>query len=98
MLTRCLVLLLLAFACSPLPAPAHGLEIPDVAYPAIAERAAAPEAFVPPGWRLERLARGRLDDDGREDALLVLRMDDPVNVVDGAGPGPGRFDTNPRML
>lgn len=88
----------LATACCFLPALAHGLEIPDVVYPAIAERAATPEAFVPAGWRLEHLTRGRLDADGREDALLLLRMDEPANVIDNAGFGPGRFDTNPRML
>ncbi|MGY1410762.1 hypothetical protein ACW5EG_14455 [Luteimonas sp. A611] len=89
---------LLTTAFCLIPALAHGLEIRGVAYPPIADRAAAPEAFVPTGWRLEHLARGRLDADDREDALLVLRMDDPANVIDNTGFGPDRFDTNPRML
>ncbi|WP_164972075.1 hypothetical protein [Luteimonas sp. YGD11-2] len=90
--------LLLTIACCLMPALARGFEVPDVTYPAIAERAATTEAFAPPGWRLEHLARGRLDADDREDALLVLRMDDPANVIDNSGFGPDRFDTNPRML
>ncbi len=90
--------LLLAAACSLLPALAHGFEVPVVAWPAIVEQAASPEAFMPAGWRLEHLALGRLDADEREDAVLVLRMEDPGNVVDNTGFGPDRFDTNPRML
>lgn len=97
-MTRHLAHLLLVAACCLTQALAHGLEVPVVIYPAIADRAATPEAFVPAGWRLEHLARGRLDTDDREDALLVLRMDDPANVVDNSGFGPDRFDTNPRML
>lgn len=89
---------LLTATCCLLPTLVHGLEIRDVVYPAIAEHAPTPEAFVPEGWRLEHLARGRLDEDDREDALLVLRMDDPANVIDNTGFGPDRFDTNPRML
>lgn len=90
--------LVLAAACCLLPALAHGFDVPDVPYPVIVERAATPEAFVPAGWHLEHRARGRLDADERDDALLVLRMDDPANVIDNTGFGPDRFDTNPRML
>lgn len=92
-------LLFIAVAACAASAPsAQAFDLPEVTYPRIAERAATPEAFVPPGWRLEHLARGRLDSDAREDALLVLRMDAAANVVDNDGMGPPRFDTNPRML
>ncbi len=89
---------LLLAACGALALPAYAFEVPDVVYPQIVEHAATPEAFVPAGWRLEHRARGRLNDDGREDAVLVLRMDRPDNVVDNTGMGLARFDTNPRML
>ncbi|MFA7542142.1 MAG: hypothetical protein WCZ02_08665 [Lysobacterales bacterium] len=54
--------------------------------------------FVPPGWRLEHQVRGRLDGDQRDDALLILRMEDPANLIDDPVSGPASFDTNPRML
>jgi len=97
-MTRHPIHLLLAFACCLVPALSHGFEVPHVVYPPIAERGETPETFVPPGWRLEHLAPGRLDADDREDALLVLRMDHSANLVDNTGLGPDRFDTNPRML
>lgn len=90
--------LLLGLACCFAGLPAHAFELPEVVYPDIAGHATTLEAFVPAGWRLEHLARGRLDADDLEDALLVLRMDAPGNVVDNSGYGPDRFDTNPRML
>lgn len=89
---------LLLISCCAVVRPAHAFELPEVVYPPIAERAATPEAFLPAGWRLEHSARGRLNEDDREDALLVLRMDAAANVVDNTGFGPDRFDTNPRML
>ncbi|MFC4729209.1 hypothetical protein [Coralloluteibacterium thermophilus] len=47
---------------------------------------------------MEARHAGDFDRDGRPDVLLLLRMDDPRNVVANAGFGPPRFDTNPRML
>lgn len=85
-------------ACCAVAPSVHAFELPEVVYPRIAERAATLDAFVPPGWRLEHRERGRLDGDDLEDALLVLRMDAPTNVVDNTGFGPDRFDSNPRML
>ncbi len=76
----------------------HAFELPDVVYPDIVEQAATLAAFVPPGWRLEYDQRGFLDGDEREDALLILRMDQPGNIVDDPVAGPASFDTNPRML
>lgn len=95
---RQIAALLLLLACCFATASAQSFELPDVAYPDLAERAATPQAFVPPGWRLEHQARGWLDADELEDAILVLRMDLPGNVVDNNGFGPDRFDTNPRIL
>lgn len=90
------LLLLAAFGASV--SPSHAFELPDVVYPHVPERAGTLDAFVPAGWKLEHRAPGRLNEDAREDALLVLRMAAPGNVVDNAGFGPNRFDTNPRML
>lgn len=92
------LLFVVVAACGVSVPSAQAFELPEVTVPRIAERAATPEAFVPPGWRVEHLARGRLDTNAREDALLVLRMDAAANVVDNDGMGPPRFDTNPRML
>lgn len=77
---------------------AQGFEVPEVTWPEIVERADSTAGFVPPGWRLEQEVRGRLDADDVDDALLVLRMDDPDNVIDGARPSGHALDTNPRML
>lgn len=41
---------------------------------------------------------GRLDANDIDDALLLLRMDAPANVIVNDGFGQSRFDTNPRML
>lgn len=79
-------------------AQAQPWQVPEVVYPDIAARAEAPSGFVPPGWRVEHALRGRLDADGLDDVLLVLRMDDPGNVIRGEGAGGEPVDTNPRML
>ena len=73
-------------------------DLPPVAYPPVAERAADAAGFVPDGWRLEQEHRGDLDGDGREDLVLVLKMDDPANRIPGATAGAPAFDSNPRML
>lgn len=71
---------------------------PDVVYPVLPAQAASIDAFVPEGWRIEADLRGHLDAGNMPDALLLLRMDDPANVLDNAGFGVERFDTNPRKL
>ena len=88
----------LCLSCLVFASQVGAFEVPEVAYPEITATAASPAGFVPPGWRLEHEARGLLDADALEDALLVLRMDDPGNIVDNAGYGRAPFDTNPRML
>ncbi|MGH8074048.1 MAG: hypothetical protein ACREO4_08245 [Lysobacter sp.] len=56
------------------------------------------KGFVPRGWALEFAKRGDLDEDEREDAVMVLRMRDPHNVLTNEGFGVEAFNTNPRML
>jgi hypothetical protein len=88
--------LVLALAAS---IPAVALDIPDVTYPALPGRAASAEGFVPAGWLLEKQRTGDLNRDGAADLVLVLKQNDPKNVLpnkDGLGRAP--FDTNPRIL
>lgn len=73
-------------------------ELKPVSYPQLPDAAASLAGFTPPGWSLEYEARGELDGDDIDDAVLVLRMRDPANVVANAGLGLERFDTNPRIL
>jgi hypothetical protein len=73
-------------------------EIPAVAYPALLERSETPEGFVPTGWKLDKLASGDLNGDGRADLALVLQKTDPANLVKRWAGDDARFDTNPRVL
>lgn len=66
-----------------------------VAYPAIPKDAGDAAGFVPNGWLLEKEIQGDLNKDGTPDLLLVLRMNDPKNVVKDEY---RELDTNPRML
>jgi hypothetical protein len=103
-LASCLTAILfsLASAAAVLPAriaAAQDLAIPEVAYPSLPRQAETAEGFVPPGWILDAQASGDLNRDGNADLILVLRQNDPVNVIedfDGLGEKP--FDTNPRIL
>jgi hypothetical protein len=88
---------LLALAAAT-PAAAQALQLPPVAWPHIADRAMSAEGFVPPQWRIEHRVEGRLDDDPAADLLLLLRMDEPANVIEHEGMGTSPFDSNPRML
>lgn len=73
-------------------------EIPPVNFPAVPKTAAAPEGFVPKGWKLEAKAEGDLNGDKLPDAALVLHMDDPANRIAPSWDETIRYDTNPRML
>ncbi|MDN5780893.1 MAG: hypothetical protein L0H23_02535 [Luteimonas sp.] len=87
-----------ALLLAPAAVPAQEGDLPEVSYPAITDRAVDAAGFVPDGWRLEQIHGGDLDDDGRDDLVLVLEMADPANRIDNEGLGPDVFDTNPRML
>ncbi|WBV43071.1 hypothetical protein [Pseudoroseomonas cervicalis] len=80
------------------PGPARMAEPPPVAIPTLPPTASSAEGFVPPGWRLEASAQGDLDEDGRPDLAMVLRAQDPANILDNPGLGEPRLDTNPRLL
>ena len=97
----CAVRSLILFLCSILAAAsaaAQPIDIPAVAYPDLQRSGAAAEDFVPAGWTIERRAAGDLDRDGRADLALVLRMQDPRNVLRHDRLGENPFDTNPRIL
>lgn len=75
------------------------LHIPDVRYPVLPAQADYAAGFVPSGWRLESQAADDLNGDGRPGLVLVLRQNDPANIVrndDGLGENP--LDANPRIL
>lgn len=73
-------------------------EPPPATYPKIAARASSLDGFVPAGWRLESSVPGDLNGDGRADAVLILRGNDPQKFVDTGRESMPRFDTNPRIL
>ncbi|MET3821554.1 hypothetical protein ACVK00_000463 [Burkholderia sp. PvR073] len=70
----------------------------DVPSPSIAPLAGKPDGFVPKGWKLEFQTKGDLNGDGRDDLVLVLRDNDPANVVSHDGMCENPFDANPRIL
>jgi hypothetical protein len=56
------------------------------------------EAFAPAGWRVEFKIAGDLNKDGIDDLALVIRQNDPKNVLTNTGLGVSKLDTNPRIL
>lgn len=90
--------LLAALLLTALPAFAQELRIPPVDYPVLPAHATRAEGFVPSGWRIEQQLRGDLNGDKREDLVLVLRQQDPRNIVEHDGFGISPLDSNPRML
>jgi len=73
-------------------------DYPEVRYPQLPASGATAQAFVPEGWTIELQQAGDLNKDARDDMVLVLRMQDPANVVRNEGLGASEFDTNPRLL
>jgi hypothetical protein len=74
------------------------LKIPEVVYPALLKQAQSTEAFVPSGWILMSQVTGDLNRDGIPDVVLVLRENNPKNVLKNDSLGENPFDTNPRIL
>jgi hypothetical protein len=81
-----------------LPTSALALEVPPVAYPRLPAAASSAEGFVPDGWRIEQRLDGDLNADRRADLVLVLRQQDPRNVIEHDGFGISPLDSNPRLL
>jgi hypothetical protein len=79
------------------PAAAQTPDFPAVSYPAVPERSADIDGFVPAGWLVDASAEGDLDRDGRSDLALVIRMNDASNMIPADMCGE-TLDTNPRML
>ena len=78
---------------------AQELGIPPVTYPALAPTAADARGFVPPGWSVVASRRGDLNGDSAADLVLLLRMNDPANILAiPLGGRTERFDTNPHLL
>ena len=73
-------------------------EIPQVDYPAIVKTATAPAGFVPKGWKQVQLAEGDLNQDGKADFAMVVRMDSAANRIAPSWNPETRYDTNPWML
>lgn len=87
----------LSLLAVPASAAAQDLVLPAVRYPVLPRQAADAGGFAPRGWTIEARAAGDLDRDGDSDLALVLRSNDPANLVpvDFCAE---RLDTNPRML
>jgi hypothetical protein len=75
-------------------------DIPEAIYPAVAEVAVSSENFAPPGWVIEVLSKGDLNKDRLDDLLLVLKEDNPANLMtkEPDSPGMNEWDANPRIL
>jgi hypothetical protein len=72
-------------------------ELPPVTYPQLPAAAATAQGFVPKGWTIESRAEGDIDGDSRADLALVLRSQDPANVIKPEMCG-DELDTNPWIL
>ncbi|MEN5205151.1 hypothetical protein ABE473_11890 [Stenotrophomonas sp. TWI700] len=92
------LLLLTPLLLTALTASAQELRIPPVDYPVLPARATTAKGFLPTGWRIEEQLSGDLNGDQREDLVLVLRQQDPRNIVEHDGFGISPLDSNPRML
>lgn len=94
---RLALALVLLGNCTPA-AIAQELEILPAAYATLKSEGKAAQDFVPAGWKLETSATGDLNKDGVDDLALLLRQDNPANVLKNDSLGENPFDTNPRIL
>lgn len=79
-------------------ASAQELEIPPAKYPDLPAVGSRVEDFVPAGWKLEQSLAGDLNKDGVDDIAIVLREENPANVLKNERLGENPFNTNPRIL
>jgi len=87
-----------AAVLAPLAATAQDFDLPKVTYPKLPAQAASAAGFAPKSWRVEEEVKGDLNADGIDDLAVVLRNDDPRNVITHDGFGPSPFNSNPRIL
>jgi hypothetical protein len=87
-----------SFACAVNFSWAQEAEIPPVQYPVLPAQSADANGFVPEGWLIDTRSEGDLNKDGLADLLLVLRDNDPTNVLKNDSFGPPELNTNPRMI
>ncbi len=84
---------------APLSARADFPQPPAAYFPNLPDHAAAPEGFLKPGLKLEKVAKGDLNGDLLPDLAMIIRMDDPKNVLrDPEDAEREPLDTNPRMI
>ena len=89
----------LGILCASAPAAAQIPELPPVRYPVLPRAAANAEGFVPAGWSIVAARRGDLNGDSAADLVLLLRMNDPANIVSvPVGEETEPLDTNPHLL
>ncbi|WP_126283665.1 hypothetical protein [Burkholderia stagnalis] len=73
-------------------------DVPTVVFPDLVRQATRPDGFVPPGWKIELLTKGDLTGAKRDDLVMILRQNDPRNIVTHDGMCENPLDTNPRIL
>lgn len=87
---------LLSFGTAALGQP---VELPPVVYPELPAAGRDAAGFVPSGWTILARRQGDLNGDGAADLALLLRMNDPANIVSvPVGDERRPFDTNPHLL
>ena len=74
-------------------------DLPKVQIPDLPKQGRSAQDFIPAGWKLEAQEIGDLDGDGLPDLLMVLRQNNPQNVLsNNCLPGEDPIDSNPRIL
>lgn len=75
------------------------VELPNVRYPELPTVARDATGLVPPGWVIVSRRQGDLNGDRAADLALLLRMNDPANIVRvPLGDESRPLDTNPHLL
>jgi hypothetical protein len=69
-----------------------------VSAPAFSESSSVFNDWIPKDWKLVATAIGDLNQDGMEDAVLVLEQTNPANLVSNESLGASVLNLNPRRL